>query len=192
MDLLHICVIYCQLLTTLLIVFSRNPIHSVLLLIILFFEVTFVLILFNIEFLSLVLILVYVGAIAVLFLFVIMMLQVKSEPFNSSYIILISFILILFYFFENLFLFNKSNFFFGALHSLCIEVFFNLDSLKDIEVLGQVLFNYYPVYFLIAGLLLLASMVGAIILIVDVNQVKQSNVVFRRLSRTDNFIVVFY
>jgi len=57
-------------------------------------------------------------------------------------------------------------------------------------VLGQVLFNYYPVYFLIAGLLLLASMVGAIILIVDVNQVKQSNVVFRRLSRSDNFIVV--
>jgi len=189
MDLLHICVIYCQLLTTLLIVFSRNPIHSVLLLIILFFEVTFVLILFNIEFFSLLLILVYVGAIAVLFLFVIMMLQVKSEPFNSFYIILISFILILFYFFENLFLFNKSNFFFGALHSLSIEVFLNLDSLKDIEVLGQVLFNYYPVYFLIAGLLLLASMVGAIILIVDVNQVKQSNVVFRRLSRSDNFIV---
>ncbi len=191
MDLLHICVIYCQLLTTLLIVFSRNPIHSVLLLIILFFEVTFVLILFNIEFFSLLLILVYVGAIAVLFLFVIMMLQVKSEPFNSFYIILISFILILFYFFENLFLFNKSNFFFGALHSLSIEVFFNLDSLKDIEVLGQVLFNYYPVYFLISGLLLLASMVGAIILIVDVNQAKQSNVVFRRLSRSDNFVRTF-
>ena len=117
MDFLHLCAIYFQIFTTLLIVFSRNPIHSILLLILLFFEMTFVLILFNIEFISLLLIVVYVGAIAVLFLFVVMMLQVKSEPFNSSYIILISFILSLFFYFENVFLLSKHNNFFSSLHS---------------------------------------------------------------------------
>ncbi len=191
MDFLHLCVIYLQLLTTLLIVFSRNPIHSILLLIILFFELTFVLILFNIEFISLLLIVVYVGAIAVLFLFVVMMLQVKAEPFNSFYIILISFILSLFFYFENVYFINKTNIFFGALHSSSTEFSFHLDSLKDIETLGQFLFNYYPVYVVIAGLLLLAALVGSIILIIDVNKSVQSNVVFRRLSRSDNFVSFF-
>ena len=191
MNFLHLCVIYLQLLTILLIVFSRNPIHSILLLIILFFEVIFVLILFNIEFISSLLIVVYVGAIAVLFLFVVMMLQVKAEPFNSFYIILISFILSLFFYFENVYFANKSNIFFNALHSSSTEFSFHLDSLKDIETLGQLLFNYFPVYVVIAGLLLLAALIGSIILIIDVNKSIQSNVVFRRLSRSDNFVSFF-
>ncbi len=191
MEFLHTFAIYLQILTTLLIVFSRNPIHSILLLIILFFEVTFVLILFNVEFISLLLILVYVGAIAVLFLFVVMMLQVKTEPYNSSYIILISFILSLFFYFENVFLLNKTYEFFGPLHSSVLEFSYHLDSLKDIETLGQVLFNYFPIYFIVAGLLLLAALIGSIILIIDVNKSTQSNVVFRRLSRSDNFIAFF-
>ena len=192
MNLLHICVIYFQLLTTLLIVFSRNPIHSILLLIILFFEMAFVLVLFNVEFISILLIVVYVGAIAVLFLFVVMMLQVKSEPFNSFYIILISFILSLFFYSENVYFLNKSTNFFTALHSSSSEFSSHFDSLKDIETLGQVLFNYYPVYVVIAGLLLLVALVGSIVLIIDVNKSVQSNVVFRRLSRTDNFVRFFF
>jgi len=191
MDFLHLLAIYLQILTVLLIVFSRNPIHSILLLIILFFEITFVLILFNVEFISLLLILVYVGAIAVLFLFVVMMLQVKSEPFNSSYVILISFIICLFFYFENVYTHNESNFFFPALHSCVAEFSFHLDTLKDIETLGQVLYNYFTIYFIVAGLLLLAALLGSIILIIDVNKSNQSNVVFRRLSRTDNFISFF-
>jgi hypothetical protein len=128
MDFLHLCVIYLQLLTILLIVFFRNPIHSILLLIILFFELTFVLIFFNIEFISLLLIVVYVGAVAVLFLFVVMMLQVKAELFNSFYIILISFILSLFFYFENIYFSGSSNVLVGAVPSSCIElsVFFVL------------------------------------------------------------------
>ena len=191
MELIHLYLIYFQILTSLLIVFSRNPIHSILLLIVLFCEVTFVLILFNVEFISLLLIIVYIGAIAVLFLFVIMMLQVKAEPFNSIYFIFISFILSLFFFFENIYSLKKFVHFFPELHSLSTEFLYHLDSLKDIETLGQVLFNYYPVYFVIAGLLLLAALVGSIVLIIDVNKSTQSNVVFRRLSRTSNFVSWF-
>ena len=191
MDFLHIFAIYLQILTVLLIVFSRNPIHSILLLIILFFQITFVLILFNVEFISLLLILVYVGAIAILFLFVVMMLQVKSEPFNSFYIILISFFLCLFFYFENVYTANEFNFFFPALHNYVTEFSFHLDTLKDIETLGQVLYNYFTIYFIVAGLLLLASLLGSIILIIDVNKSNQSNVVFRRLSRSDNFLTFY-
>ena len=149
------------------------------------------LILFNVEFISLLLVVVYIGAIAVLFLFVIMMLQVKTEPFNSLYIIFIIFVLSLFFFFENIYFINQSSHFFGGLHSLATEFSYNLDSLKDIETLGQFLFNFYSVYFLIAGLLLLAALIGSIVLIIDVNKSNQSNVVFRRLSRSDNFLTFY-
>jgi len=82
-------------------------------------------------------------------------------------------------------------FFFPALHSCVAEFSFHLDTLKDIETLGQVLYNYFTIYFIVAGLLLLAALLGSIILIIDVNKSNQSNVVFRRLSRTDNFISFF-
>ena len=62
--------------------FSNNPIHSILFLILLFFESTVILSFLNLEFVSLLFILVYVGAIAVLFLFVIMMLRVKLDEFD--------------------------------------------------------------------------------------------------------------
>jgi len=69
--------IILQVFTSTFIYFSINPIHSILLLILLFFESAVVLSLFNLEFISILFILIYVGAIAILFLFVIMMLQLK-------------------------------------------------------------------------------------------------------------------
>jgi len=64
------------------VVTSRNPIHSVLFLVLVFFNVSGLLILLGVEFLALLFLIVYVGAIAVLFLFIIMMLDIKS--INSS------------------------------------------------------------------------------------------------------------
>ncbi len=69
--------IFLQVFTSTFIYFSVNPIHSILLLILLFFESSIVLSLFNLEFISILFILIYVGAIAILFLFVVMMLQLK-------------------------------------------------------------------------------------------------------------------
>ena len=63
-----------------------------------------------------------------------------------------------------------------------------MDTLLDINVLGQAVFNYYYVFFILAGLLLLVALMGVIILLVDVNRSTQSSLVFRRLSRQDNFI----
>jgi NADH-quinone oxidoreductase subunit J len=60
-----------------LIIVSKNPIHSILYLILVFCNVSFVFIILNIEFVALIFLIVYVGAIAVLFLFVVMMLNIK-------------------------------------------------------------------------------------------------------------------
>jgi NADH-quinone oxidoreductase subunit J len=187
MNFLHLCLINIQVFTCLLIVLSRNPIHSVLFLILLFFESTIVLLLFYVEFLGLLLILIYVGAVAVLFLFVIMLLQVKVEPFNFSILIFFFLVLIFVFFCENI-LIQQQNFWpFGVLDGG--DLFsLNFDCSQDIDVLCQILFNYYSILFLTAGLLLLASLIGVVVLLVDVNKSTQSSVVFRRLVRADNFI----
>jgi len=59
------------------VIVSKNPIHSILYLILVFCNVTFVLIILGIEFIAIIFLIVYVGAIAVLFLFVVMMLNIK-------------------------------------------------------------------------------------------------------------------
>lgn len=62
---------------SLMIVISKNPIHSILFLILVFCNVTFIMIILNVEFIAITFLIVYVGAIAVLFLFVVMMLNIK-------------------------------------------------------------------------------------------------------------------
>ncbi len=101
--------IILQVFTSTFIYFSINPIHSILLLILLFFESSIVLSLFNLEFISILFILIYVGAIAILFLFVIMMLQLKLNDLE-----LLIFLPILFSFNFLCFLkfFNNYQFFF--------------------------------------------------------------------------------
>lgn len=65
------------LICSVLVVVSKNPIHSILYLILVFCNVTFVLIILGVEFIAITFLIVYVGAIAVLFLFVVMMLNIK-------------------------------------------------------------------------------------------------------------------
>jgi NADH:ubiquinone oxidoreductase subunit 6 (subunit J) len=75
----YLLIIFCclSLLCSVLVIISKNPIHSILYLILVFCNVTFVLIILGIEFIAIIFLIVYVGAIAVLFLFVVMMLNIK-------------------------------------------------------------------------------------------------------------------
>ena len=88
------------------VIISRNPIHSILSLILVFFNAASLLILLGAEFLAFLFIIVYVGAVAVLFLFVIMMLNIKTTSLTSSVYryLPISLIFGSFFFFEFLFL----------------------------------------------------------------------------------------
>lgn len=173
-----------QVFTSSFLFFSHNPIHSILLLILLFFEFAIVLSLFNLEFFSLLLILIYVGAIAVLFLFIVMMLQVKLHNLEQFYFLPFVFAInFTFYIFITI---NFQQEFYFLPYT---EFFFSpFEHFSEINVVGQVLYNYYTFCFLIAGLILLLALVGAIILSLNFSLV-QTHFVFRKLTRNSNFIL---
>ena len=148
MEYLHIILCMLLFISGLKVAFSTNPVESVLFLILAFCNAGAILILFNIEFLGLIFIIVYVGAIAVLFLFVIMMLNVKIyenvlfellTKNNHSIIFiffLVYFILII------LFTYIKSIFYSNVLVQNNFISKFSVDNLNNIDVLGQILYNY--------------------------------------------------
>ena len=83
---------------------SKNPIYSILYLILCFFHGSFISLLLDVEFLGLVLIIIYIGAIAILFLFVIMMLNIKENEKSldiNIYEIIISVFMFLFFYYIN-------------------------------------------------------------------------------------------
>jgi len=117
----------------------------------------------EIEFISLMLVLVYVGAIAVLFLFVVMMLDIKVGEYKRDSLILY---LPMALFLGMIFLseivlsihltFSGSELVESSIYVNWLKV---LDTLSDLEVLGQVLYTYYFLYFLLAGIILLVAMI---------------------------------
>ena len=149
---------FVSILSALMVVFSKNPIHSVLYLIITFFCIAGHYVLLNAEFLAIVHVIVYAGAIMVLFLYVIMMLNLneESEPHKSTLLkvaaticagLLIVVLL-------------------GSLKGteLMMEQQATDTTTGMVENLGQVMFNDFLLPFEITSILLLAAMVGAIML----------------------------
>ena len=196
----HLVLNFTLAISSLLVLTSENPVHSVLFLILIFCNASVILLLFQLEFLALVFVMVYVGAVAVLFLFVVMMLNIKVLEgsglfsFRTFYAFIASFGLFgLFYsLVEESFFGFKDYLYFDAPS----EVFFDssnlhfnrMDCLSNIDVIGQVLYNYFTPCFLIAGLLLLIAMVGAIVLTLNFSSDRKNELFYRQLSRSDNFL----
>lgn len=195
---------------------ARNPVHSVLFLILVFCNAAGLLILLELDFFAMIFLVVYVGAIAVLFLFVVMMLNIKLSEVNENilrYLPIGGLIGILFLFeiliivdndfipvlsFEN---------FPGALSSLEIFIYkirgvfslspgeysqdlvnllkasesiaswnplaasstyvewtTHIETITNIEALGQLIYTYYFYYFIVSSFILLIAMIGAIVL----------------------------
>jgi NADH-quinone oxidoreductase subunit J len=142
---------------SLLMVFTKNPVHSVIFLILTFFSIAGQYVLLNAQFLAVVHIIVYAGAIMVLFLFVLMLLNLNSatEPQKSrgwkiSAAIAAGLLLVTLV---------------GALHgSIQVTIPAEADGRVGlVENLGKVLFTDFVVPFEIAGILFLAAMVGAVL-----------------------------
>ena len=148
------------------VVLSRNPVHSVLFLILCFFNSAGIFLILGAEFLAFILVIVYVGAVAVLFLFVVMMLDVEFNSSNSpiisylpvgmtiGFIILSELILVFFTWKRE---YTKPD---------LSEVIVN-NQYTNTETLGLVLYTENILFFQLAGLILLASMIGAIVLTVN-------------------------
>ncbi len=154
-----ICVITGGLFT----VISRNPVHSVLWLILAFLSSAGLFVLLGAEFVAMLLIIVYVGAVAVLFLFVVMMLDVdfaelKAEMARYMPLALLIGVVILMQF-AMAFGAWESNQAAEGLRAQAIN-----PAVQNTAALGLVLYDEYFLLFQLAGLILLVAMVGAIVL----------------------------
>ena len=143
------------------VIFARNPVHSVLWLILAFFNAAGLMLLLGAEFIALLLVIVYVGAVAVLFLFVVMMLDIDFASLRTGF---------------------TRNLPFGIIVALVLlgEVvvadnawqsgpFLSgrevpVAKIPNIVALGQLLYSQYLFAFELAGLILLVAMIGAIVL----------------------------
>ena len=144
---------------------SRNPVHSVLFLILAFFNSAGLFVMMGAEFLAMILIIVYVGAVAVLFLFVVMMLDINFAELRAGFLqyLPIGGVIGIILLAELVMVFAS-----GAIE---IEVPTNVasptpppDEATNTQALGDVLYTRYAYLFQGAGFILLIAMVGAIVL----------------------------
>ncbi len=148
--------------SAMMVIMARNPVHSVLFLILCFFNAAGLFILMGAEFLAMILVVVYVGAVAVLFLFVVMMLDVdfvKLREGMAQYLPIggvIGLILLA----ELVLVVGTWNLAPDAMKTTSAIP----AGISNTEALGQVLYTKYVYFFEAAGLVLLVAMIGAIVL----------------------------
>jgi len=164
-------------------ILSRNPVHSVLWLILAFFNAAGLMVLANAEFIAMLLVIVYVGAVAVLFLFVVMMLNIDFAELRAGVMkyAAIGFALAIALVAEILIAV-------GAYSAGPLQLGRRIAPIDakvpNIEAIGQLLYSRYLFVFEGAGLVLLVAMIGAIVLTLrprtDVKPQKISRQVQRR------------
>lgn len=148
--------------SALMVVSARNPVHSVLFLILAFFNAAGLFVLLGAEFVAMLLVIVYVGAVAVLFLFIVMMLDVNFVALRQGFLRYLPLgALTALVLFVELFLVLKAS----TVSMPHIEALEPLKTkLTNTHALGLVLYTDYVLPFQVAGLILLVAMIGAIVL----------------------------
>jgi NADH-quinone oxidoreductase subunit J len=168
--------------SALMVIASRNPVHSVLFLILCFVNAAGLFMLAGAEFLALILIVVYVGAVAVLFLFVVMMLDVDFASMRQGMLqyapvgVVIGIILLL-----ELLLVAGS---FVVAPEVVSTAVVPIDgAIENTRALGQVIYTRYVFVFQAAGGVLLVAMIGAIVLTLRHKAGVKRQDVFKQTSR---------
>jgi NADH-quinone oxidoreductase subunit J len=174
------------------VVVSQHPVFSLLFLVGCFLFSAFLLFCLECEFLALLFITIYVGAIAILFLFAVMMLETKLVNLANNKmkyipvgllfgIVLIPLLYKIFY------QFTKSSYC-NAFYLNKYQNWYDLiDSITDVEVYGQILYSYFVLQFLIAGLILLLVLIGVVYLTNTFNSQMLEQSIFKQLSRNSKF-----
>lgn len=162
------------------VVSSKNPVHSVMYLILTFFSAAGLFILMGAEFLALLIIMVYVGAVAVLFLFVVMMLDVDFAELKQGFLsylpvgALVAIILLL----EMLMV--GATYFAGETKTVVVRD----AGITNLEAFGQVLYTDYAGVFEAAGFVLLVAMIGAIVLTLRKRDGVRKQIPSEQIART--------
>src|ERR1700761_3687969 len=142
---------------------SKNPVHSVLFLILAFVNAAGLFVMMGAEFLAMILIVVYVGAVAVLFLFVVMMLDVDFAELRHGFLqyLPVGVLVGVLFLAELLLVLGAWVIGPGTRQAIASPI---PNNVTNTEALGHVLYTQYVYYFEAAGLVLLVAMIGAIVL----------------------------
>jgi NADH-quinone oxidoreductase subunit J len=150
----------------LLVIVARNPVHAVLWLILAFFNAAGLFVLLGAEFLAMILVVVYVGAVAVLFLFVVMMLDVDFASLRAGFIrhasvgALVGLVLLV----ELIMVLGTRVLTGAGVGAGAAKTAVTDPNLTNTEAIGRLLYTQYVYFFQAAGLILLVAMIGAIVL----------------------------
>jgi NADH-quinone oxidoreductase subunit J len=164
---------------------ARNPVHSVLFLILGFFNAAGLFVLMGAEFLAMILVVVYVGAVAVLFLFVVMMLDVDFAALRSGFLryLPIGGVVGLILLGELALIVGAWNFAPEAASASQLPIP-DPRQVTNTHALGLVLYTDYVYAFQVAGLILLVAMIGAIVLTLREREGVRRQDVSRQINRT--------
>ncbi len=163
---------------------ARNPVHSVLFLILAFFNAAGLFILMGAEFLAMILVVVYVGAVAVLFLFVVMMLDINFVELRQGFLRYLPFgALVALVLLAELALVLGTWFAAPEASKLARAPTPPADQVTNTHALGAVIYTDYVYLFQAAGLVLLVSMIGAIVLTLRQREGVRRQSVPRQLAR---------
>ncbi len=147
--------------SALFVIMAKNPVHSVLWLILAFFSAAGLLVLIGAEFLAMLLVVVYVGAVAVLFLFVVMMLDVDFAELKQGTLRYWPFALLVGVIFAaEIVLASSAN----AIGKPATALNASPGAPTNAEAIGRVMYTDYLLLFQLAGIVLLVAMIGAIVL----------------------------
>ena len=168
-----------------LVVTARNPVHSVLFLILAFFNTAGLFVLIGAEFLAMILVIVYVGAVAVLFMFVVMMLDIDFDELRSGFVrflpvgALVGAVLL-----AELILAGIGWALIPGGLAAAAAFPAQAGNLTNTRALGDVLYTRYLFAFQVAGLILLVAMIGAIVLTLRRRQDLRRQSIAAQLART--------
>jgi NADH-quinone oxidoreductase subunit J len=160
---------------------SNNPVHSVLFLILTFCNVSALLVCHALDFFGLIFLIVYVGAIAVLFLFVVMMLNVSITEQNTVHYLPIGASIGLLFLIQIMVLFEPT-----AISEVYVDWSQLTQAVTIIEAIGQVLYTNFALFFIMASLILLVAMIGAIVLTMVQSKNLRRQEIFNQNNRLFN------
>ena len=182
---------FVMLLSSLMVISTKNPVHSVLFLILAFLNAAGIFVILHAEFLAMILIIVYVGAVAVLFLFVVMMLDIKTTIEKSNILqylpigLFIGFVFIA----ELVIVLINTKLELSNMQILSNPLNKSAE-LSNTKAIGSILYTDYILHFQLAGVILLVAMIGSIVLTLrERTGVKRQSVV-EQLSRSSKIDLV--
>lgn len=149
--------------SSVMVITARNPVHSVLFLILAFFNAAGLFVLLGAEFIAMMMVIVYVGAVAVLFLFVVMMLDISFADLRKGAMqfipigLAVGAVLLS----ELIFMYSAWSFAGESVGNAASPI---VEGVSNTQALGQVIYTQYVYVFQLAGLILLVAMIGAIVL----------------------------